>query len=90
MIRTQVYLTKEQAKDIKLRAKREDKYEADVIREFIDKGRKGGRRPVPAPLSRRSTGPAAFGGIRARIGLVHRPKRVQPATYRPGHLEDVG
>src|SRR5437764_4311680 len=35
MIRTQVYLTEEQARDIKLRAKREDKHEAEVIRELL-------------------------------------------------------
>jgi hypothetical protein len=33
MIRTQVYLTDEQARDIKLRAKRENKHGAEVIRE---------------------------------------------------------
>ena len=36
MIRTQVYLTEEQARDIKLRAKREDKHEAEVIRELLN------------------------------------------------------
>jgi hypothetical protein len=39
MIRTQVYLTEEQARDIKLRAMREQKPEAEVIRELLDKGR---------------------------------------------------
>ena len=39
MIRTQVYLTDEQARDIKLRAKRENKREAEVIRELLDTGR---------------------------------------------------
>jgi len=38
MIRTQVYLTEDQARDIKLRAKREQKYEAEVIRELIREG----------------------------------------------------
>jgi hypothetical protein len=38
MIRTQVYLTEEQARDIKLRAKRENKREAEVIRELLSKG----------------------------------------------------
>jgi hypothetical protein len=40
MIRTQVYLTEEQARDIKLRAKRERKHEAEVIRELVSKGLK--------------------------------------------------
>ena len=38
MIRTQVYLTEEQARDIKLRAKREKKREAEVIRNLLNKG----------------------------------------------------
>lgn len=38
MIRTQVYLTDEQARDIKLRAKRENKHEAEVIRELLNEG----------------------------------------------------
>jgi hypothetical protein len=39
MIRTQVYLTDEQAQDIKARAKRERRREADVIRELVERGR---------------------------------------------------
>jgi hypothetical protein len=46
--------------------------------------------PVPAALSPRSTRPAAFGDIRTRIGWLHRPKRMQPATYCPGHPGNVG
>jgi hypothetical protein len=38
MIRTQVYLTEEQARHIKLQAKRENKAEAEVIRELVNKG----------------------------------------------------
>jgi hypothetical protein len=38
MIRTQVYLTEEQARDIKLRARREQKPQAQVIRELVSKG----------------------------------------------------
>lgn len=38
MIRTQVYITEEQARDIKLRAKREQKHEAEVIRELLSEG----------------------------------------------------
>ena len=40
MIRTKVYLTEEQTQDIKLRAKRENKAEAEIIRELLDTGRK--------------------------------------------------
>jgi hypothetical protein len=40
MIRTQVYLTEEQARDIKDRARRERRPDAEVIRELIDAGRR--------------------------------------------------
>ena len=40
MIRTQVYLTEEQARDIKLKAKRENKREAEIIRELLSEGMK--------------------------------------------------
>jgi hypothetical protein len=40
MIRTQIYLTEEQARDIKLRAKRENKREAEIIRELLSVGMK--------------------------------------------------
>jgi hypothetical protein len=40
MIRTMVYITEEQAQDIKLRAKRENKREAEVIRELLREGMK--------------------------------------------------
>jgi hypothetical protein len=39
MIRTQVYLTEEQARDIKIRAQRERRREADVIRDLLERGR---------------------------------------------------
>jgi hypothetical protein len=39
MIRTQVYLTEEQAHDIKVRAQRERRREADILRELVDRGR---------------------------------------------------
>jgi hypothetical protein len=38
MIRTQVYITEEQARDIKLRAKRDKKREAEVIRDLLQTG----------------------------------------------------
>jgi hypothetical protein len=40
MIRTQVYLTEDLARDIKLLARREQKPEAEVIREVLAKGLK--------------------------------------------------
>jgi hypothetical protein len=43
MIRTQVYLTKEQTQEIKLRAKRENKAEAEIVRELLDIGRHASR-----------------------------------------------
>jgi len=39
MIRTQIYLTEEQSRDIKDRARRERRREADIIRELLDRGR---------------------------------------------------
>jgi hypothetical protein len=62
MIRTQVYLTEEQAQDIKLRAKREKKREAEVIGELLSNSLK----TVPSDR-RESTGEsllrlAAIGG----------------------------
>jgi hypothetical protein len=62
MIRTQVYLTEEQARDIKLRAKREKKREAEVIGELLSNSLK----TVPSER-RESTGEsllrlAAIGG----------------------------
>lgn len=47
MIRTQVYLTDEQAQDIKARAKREKRREADVIRDLLDRGRNVGQGKYP-------------------------------------------
>ena len=62
MIRTQVYLTEDQARDIKLKAKREKKHEAEVIRELVSQGLK-----TASPSHQESTGAsllrlAAIGG----------------------------
>jgi hypothetical protein len=62
MIRTQVYITEEQARDIKLKAKRENKREAEVIRELLRAGMK-----VSTNKAQESTGEsllrlAAIGG----------------------------
>jgi hypothetical protein len=43
MIRMQATFTDEQARDIKLRARRENKPEEEVIRELVDRGRKASR-----------------------------------------------
>jgi hypothetical protein len=57
-----VYLTEEQSRDIKLRAKRENKREAEVIRELLSAGLK-----TPSRKGQESTGEsllrlAAIGG----------------------------
>lgn len=39
MIRTQIYLTEEQARDITVRAKRERRRESDIARELLERGR---------------------------------------------------
>lgn len=39
MIRAHLYITEEQARDIKLRAKRERRRESDVARELLERGR---------------------------------------------------
>ena len=51
MIRTQVYLTEEQARDIKLRAKWQHKAEAEVIRDLVNAGLK-----TAPPATKESTG----------------------------------
>jgi hypothetical protein len=53
MIRTMVYLTEEQARDIKLKAKREQKHEAEVIRDLVSKGLN-----VTRDIKRETTGEA--------------------------------
>jgi hypothetical protein len=59
MIRTQVYLTEEQARDIKLRAKREKKREAEVIRDLLSKGL-----DAPGETPRETTGEALLRLVR--------------------------
>ena len=55
MIRTQVYLTDEQARDMKLRATQENKCGAEVIRDLLDQGRTSSR-----PASHETTGDASL------------------------------
>jgi hypothetical protein len=51
MIRTQVYLTEEQARDIKDRARREQRQAAEVIRELIDVGRRQTQHSKQKPVA---------------------------------------
>jgi hypothetical protein len=44
MIRTQVYITEEQARDIKLKVRRENRREAEVIRDLLRTGLDASRR----------------------------------------------
>jgi len=56
MIRTQVYLTEEQSRDIKARARSEQRPDAEVIRELIEVGRRhtqpNKKKPVADMLAR--------------------------------------
>ena len=56
MIRTQVFLNDEQKQDIELRAKRQNKPEAEVICELLDIGRHASPR-----IDQESTGDALLG-----------------------------
>ena len=53
MIRTQVHLADEQARDMKLRAMQENTLGAEVIRDLLDQGRTSSR-----PASHETTGDA--------------------------------
>jgi hypothetical protein len=61
MVRTQVYLTEEQSRDIKLRAKREKKPEAEIIRELVNTGLR----------SARTTGQESTGASLLRLAGIH-------------------
>ena len=62
MIRTQVYLTKEQMRDIKLKAKRENKREAEIIRELLSEGMKKSARKTQESTGDSLLRLAAIGG----------------------------
>ena len=62
MILTQVYITKEQARDIKLRAKRENKHEAEIIRELLSEGMKKSARKAQESTGESLLRLAAIGG----------------------------
>jgi hypothetical protein len=62
MIRTMVYITEEQARNIKLRAKRENKHEAEVIRELLSEGMKTSTANVQESTGESLLRLAAIGG----------------------------
>ena len=62
MIRTQVYFTEDQARDIKLWAKRENKREAEVIRELLRDGMKNSTRKAQESTGESLLRLAAIGG----------------------------
>jgi hypothetical protein len=62
MIRTQLYITEEQMRDIKLKAKRENKREAEVIRELLSEGMKKSARKTQESTGDSLLRLAAIGG----------------------------
>jgi hypothetical protein len=57
-----VYITEEQARNIKLRAKRENKHEAEVIRELLSEGMKTSTANVQESTGESLLRLAAIGG----------------------------
>ena len=78
MIRTQVFLTEEQARDIKLRAKREKKREAEVIRELLSKGLHASR----------STSGETTGEALLRLARLGEKLRVKAPTDVSSRIDD--
>jgi len=78
MIRTQVFLTEEQARDIKLRAKREKKREAEVIRELLSEGLQASR-----SASGETTGEALL-----RLARLGEKLRVKAPTDVSSRIDD--
>jgi hypothetical protein len=79
MIRTQVYLTEEQARDIKLRAKREDKHEAEVIRELLNKALDATRK-----INRETTGEALL-----RLAKLGEKLQVKAQPDLSARIDDI-
>jgi hypothetical protein len=79
MIRTQVYLTEEQARDIKLRAKREDKHEAEVIRELLNNALDASRK-----INRGTTGEALL-----RLAKLGEKLRVKASPDLSARIDDI-
>ncbi len=78
MIRTMVYLTEEQARDIKLKAKREQRPEAEVIRDLISKGQKASSRQ-----GRESTGDALL-----RLAMLGEKLQVKAPADLSSRVDD--
>ena len=78
MVRTQVYLTEEQARDIKLLAQRENKHEAEVIRELLDIGFDASRN-----TSRETTGEAML-----RLAKLGEKLQVKAPADLSSHIDD--
>jgi hypothetical protein len=79
MIRTQVYLTDEQTQDIKLRAKRENKPEAEVIRELLDAGRN----------TSTSTGHESTGDALLRLAKLGERLHVKAPSDLSSRIDDI-
>ena len=79
MIRTQVYLTEEQSRAIKLRAKRENKPEAKVIREMLTNALDASRSTVGD-----STGDALL-----RLAKLGEKLQVKAPTDLSSRIDDI-
>ena len=79
MIRTQVYLTEEQSRDIKLRAKREDKHEAEVIRELLSN----------ALSATRNTGAETTGEALLRLAKLGEKLQVKAQPDLSARIDDI-
>jgi len=79
MVRTQVYFTDEQMRDIKLRAKREEKPEAEVIRELVDLGFS-----VSESQNRESTGEALL-----RLAKLGEKLQVKAPANLSARIDDI-
>ena len=79
MIRTMVYLTEEQARDIKLRAKRENKREAEVIRELLSNALNASRN-----ASRETTGEALL-----RLARLGETLQVKAPADLSSRIDDI-
>ena len=79
MIRTQVYLTEDQARDIKLQAKRENKREAEVIRELLNNALHASRN-----TSRETTGEALL-----RLAKLGEKLQVKAQPDLSARIDDI-
>ncbi len=79
MIRTQVYLTEDQAREIKLRAKQENKAEAQIIRELLDRGRKASG----------STGQESTGDALLRLASLGEKLHIKASRDLSSRIDDI-